>query len=68
MAAERGGTATRYSVKHFDMRPVQPAPAFFDEAGAADANNVSHLDRWLVHLRTGFTRPLLTVAEDEIGS
>ena len=68
MAAERGGAATRYSVQHFDMRPVQPAPAFFDEAGAADANNVSHLDRWLVHLRTGFTRPLLTVAEDEIGS
>ena len=35
MAAEGGGAATRDGVQHFDMRPVQPAPAPFDEAGAA---------------------------------
>ena len=68
MAAERRGAATHYGVQDFDMRPVQPAPTLCDEAGAADANNVSHLDGWLAHLRTSFTRALLTVAEDEIGS
>jgi hypothetical protein len=32
MAAEHGGAATPYSVQHLDMRPVQPAATFFDEA------------------------------------
>ena len=66
MAAEGGGAATRNGVQHFDMRPVQPAPALFDEAGAAGANNVSHLDGWPVHLLARFTLPR-TVAEDETG-
>ena len=67
MAAERGGAATRYSVQHFDMRPVQPAPAPFDEAGAAGANYVSHLNGWLVHFLARFTLPR-TVVEEETDS
>jgi hypothetical protein len=43
---------------------VQPAPAPFDEAGAAGANNISHLDGWLVHLLARLTLPR-TVAEAE---
>ena len=38
MAAERGGAATGNGIQHFDVRPVQPAPAPFQEAGAAGAN------------------------------
>ena len=67
MAAEGGGAATRDGVQHFDMRPVQPAPAPFDEAGAAGANNISHLDGWLVHLLARLTLPRM-VAEAETES
>ena len=66
MAAERGGAAARDGVQHFDMRPVQPAPAPFEEAGAAGANNISHLEGWPVHLLARFTLPR-TVADDETG-
>ena len=66
MAAQGGGAAARNGVQHFDMRPVQPAPALFDEAGAARANNISHLNGWPVHLLARFTLPR-TVAEDETG-
>src|SRR5262249_23503845 len=52
MAAEHGGAATPYSVQHFDMRPVQPAPTFFDEAGAAEATNCSHPHAWAVQSQT----------------
>jgi hypothetical protein len=65
MAAQGGGAATRNGVQHFDMRPVQPTPASFHEAGAAGAHNVSHLDGWLVHLLTRRTRPLSVGAEEE---
>src|SRR5262245_46526371 len=66
MAAERGGAATRDGVQHFDMRPVQPAPALLQETGAAGANNVGHLDGWPVHLVARFTLPR-TIAEDVTG-
>ena len=66
MAAQGSGAAARNGVQHFDMRPVQPAPAPFEEAGAAGANNVSHLEGWLVHLLARFTLPR-TVADDETG-
>ena len=66
MAAQGGGAATRDGAQHFDVRPVQPAPALFEEAGAGSANNVSHLDGWPVHLLARFTFPR-TVAEDETG-
>ena len=66
MAAQGSGAAARDGVQHFDMRPVQPAPAPFEEAGAAGANNVSHLEGWLVHLLARFTLPR-TVADDETG-
>jgi hypothetical protein len=66
MAAQGGGAATRDGAQHFDVRPVQPAPALFEEAGARSANNVSHLDGWPVHLLALFTFPRM-VEEDETG-
>ena len=63
MAAQGGRAATRNGVEHFDMRPVQPAPAPLEEAGAAGANYVSHLNGWLVHFLARFTLPR-TVAEE----
>ena len=66
MAAQSGGAATLDGAQHFDMRPVQPAPALFDEAGARSANNVGHLDGWPVHLLARLTRPF-SVVEDETG-
>src|ERR1035441_4064974 len=62
MAAQGGGAVTRNGVQHFDMRPVQPTPASFHEAGAAGAHNVSPLDGWLGHLLTRRTRPLSVCA------
>src|SRR6478672_7239841 len=66
MAAQGGGATTRNGVQHFDMRPVQPAPASFDETGATGANDVSHLNGWPVHFLARFTLPR-TVADDETG-
>ena len=57
MSAQSGSAAARDGVQHFDMRPVQPAPALFNEAGAAGANDVSHLDGWLFHFLARFTLP-----------
>jgi hypothetical protein len=63
MSAQRGGAATRYRVQHFDMGPVQPAPALFEEAGAASANHIRHLKRWRVHFLALFTLPRNSVEE-----
>ena len=67
MSAQGSGAAARDGVQHFDVRPVQPAPALFDEAGAASANDVSHLDggrfiSWLAspcRVRWTKTRPVV---------
>src|SRR5215467_4034186 len=64
MAAEGGRATTRNGVQHFDVRPVQPAPAFFQKTGEAGADNISHLKGWPVHFLTRFTLPRTVVAEE----
>jgi hypothetical protein len=49
MSAERCRTAVLDGEEDTEVEPCQPGPVPFDEAVAVRANDVRHLERWLVH-------------------
>ena len=59
MPAERRRAAVLDGKKNAEMQPRQPGAVPFDEAVAVRADDICHLERWLVHflcsLRDRFT-------------
>lgn len=59
MSAEHSRTAVLDGEEDTKVEPRQPGPVPFDEAVAVRANDLRHLERWLVHflcsLRDRFT-------------
>jgi hypothetical protein len=50
MSAERGGATPSNRQQHFDVLPTDPLTASFDESASRGADQIGHLERWLVHL------------------
>ena len=50
MTAQGSCTAVLNGEKHAEMEPGQPDPALLDETVAMRADDISHLERWPLHL------------------
>ena len=54
MSTEGSRAAMLDGKQDTEVEPRQPGPVPFDEAVAVRANNVCHLERWLVHCLCSF--------------
>ena len=54
MASERGRAAARDGSQHTKMLPAKPGPVLFNKAFARRANDVCHLNGWLLHFLCSF--------------
>ena len=50
MPAQGGGATAHDGPQHFEVLPVDPSAAAFDECASRGANQIGHLERWPIHL------------------
>ena len=59
MSAERSRATVLDGKENAELEPGQPGAVPFDEAVAMGANDVCHLERWLVHFLISFRDRLI---------